>query len=125
MASDYMWRAAELLPDNDPLTAEALYLGGTYIMKKDPQAADRFYKALVRRNPNLLIAQQANQRRWFPKNFTDVVVYQPRPEQHWYDRKRNIALVALPVAAVVMFTVWLVARMRWRTSKPTPNGDVV
>jgi len=99
MAADYMWRAAELLPDNDVLTAHALYLGGTYLKNKDPEAADRFYKALVRRNPNLLIAQQADELRWFPKEFTDVVQYQPLPEQHWYDRKRNVGLAVLTACA--------------------------
>ena len=77
IAADYMWQAARLLPDNDPLTAEALYLGGTWLAKRDPEAADRFYKALVRRNPNLLIAQQADELRWFPKEFTDTVLYKP------------------------------------------------
>ncbi|MCC6490425.1 MAG: hypothetical protein IT364_23270 [Candidatus Hydrogenedentes bacterium] len=123
MAADYMWRAAELLPDNDPLTAEALYLGGTYL-KKDPKAADRFYKALVRRNPNRLIAQQANQRRWFPKNFTDVVVYQPCAEQHWYDRKRNIALVVLLVVALAMLVGWFVLKSRSDASRSNLKGEI-
>jgi hypothetical protein len=54
------------LPANDAMTAQARYLGGTYLKKRAPKAANYFYKALVRRNPNLLIAQQANELHWFP-----------------------------------------------------------
>ena len=78
VAADLMKHCAELLPDNDVLTAEALYLGGVYLRNSDPAAADYFYKNLVRRNPNLLIAQQADTLRWFPSQFTDVVRYTPR-----------------------------------------------
>ena len=117
VAADYMWQAAELLPDNDPLTAHALYLGGTYLKNKDPQGADRFYKALVRRNPNLLIARKADRLHWFPDKFTDVVLYQSRPVQHWYDRKRNQALAGLAVAAAVVFLVAAGWALRKRKSQ--------
>ncbi|HEY1082668.1 MAG TPA: hypothetical protein VGE29_10420 [Prosthecobacter sp.] len=36
-------------------------------MRKDPQTADRFYKAMVRRNPNVPLAQEADKKRWFPE----------------------------------------------------------
>ena len=62
-----MWRSAALLPDNSPLGAQALYLGGSYIKDRDPQFADKFYKALVWRNWELPYAQKANELRWFPK----------------------------------------------------------
>ncbi len=90
LAAEMMWRAAGLLPDNDVRTARALYLGGQYIQSKDPQAADKFYKALVRRNPNLLIAQQADELRWFPAAFSEVVLYTPRDEPPF--RRRDVAL---------------------------------
>lgn len=118
-AADYLWQAAELLPDNDPLTAHALYLGGTYLQKKDREAADPFYKALVRRNPNLLIAQQADKLRWFPKEFTDVVLYHPRPETHWYDRKRNLVLAGIAIGAAIALlfaSVRVAAKARARSS---------
>lgn len=102
VAADYLWQAAALLPDNDVQCARALYTGGTYLKNKHPQEADRFYKALVRRNPNLLIAQQADDLRWFPKAFTDVVVYRPLPK-HWYGRKRDLAVgAAIAVAALAL-----------------------
>lgn len=61
-----MWRCAQLLPDNDELTAEALYRGGTFLMNRDPKAADRFYKALVRRCGKLPLSRQADALHWFP-----------------------------------------------------------
>ncbi len=70
-AAELMWECAQLLPDNDPLEAEALYLGGSYIAAKDPEAANRFYTALARRNPGLEIGREAEALRWFPKRFTD------------------------------------------------------
>ena len=89
-AADMMWEAAELLPNNDPVTARALWYGGKWLEKlanreymigpnggrysKEPDAvqldllpADRFYKALVNRNRNLPYAQEADRLRWFPK----------------------------------------------------------
>jgi len=75
-AADLMWECASLLPDNQELTAKALYYGGTFIADRDPKAADRFYKALVRRCRKLPIAQQADLLRWFPASF-DV----PTPAQ--------------------------------------------
>lgn len=89
-AADMMWDAAELLPDNDPLTARALWYGGKWLEKRanweqrygpnrarypnppgsvplDLSQADRFYKALVNRNRNLPYAQEADRLRWFPR----------------------------------------------------------
>jgi tetratricopeptide (TPR) repeat protein len=67
-AANLMWEAAELLPDNDVLTAKALYYGGSWLKKKDPQSADRFYKALVNRCRGLEYGQLADRLRWFPEN---------------------------------------------------------
>ena len=89
VAADMMWRCAQMLPNNDPLCAEALYLGGTYLQNRDPLSADKFYKALVRRNPNFAIAQEAIKLKWFPPKFTDEVLYHS-PVQHI--RKRTLAM---------------------------------
>ncbi|MBC2604252.1 tetratricopeptide repeat protein [Puniceicoccus vermicola] len=67
-AADYGWQASQLLPDNDPLTAQILWQSGRWLMNRDPEAADRFYKALVRRNPEIPLAVEADALRWFPKN---------------------------------------------------------
>ncbi|PKO18907.1 hypothetical protein CVU37_05925 [candidate division BRC1 bacterium HGW-BRC1-1] len=66
-ASDLMWEAAKLSPDNTPLTASALYLGGNWHKKTDDAYADRFYQALVRRCNKLPIGKVADTDRWFPQ----------------------------------------------------------
>ncbi|GMV93376.1 MAG: hypothetical protein AMXMBFR82_31540 [Candidatus Hydrogenedentota bacterium] len=65
-AAGLMWNAAQYLPDNDIKCASALYWGGVYLEHRDPQAADKFYKALIWRNLNLPYAQAADKKRWFP-----------------------------------------------------------
>lgn len=62
-----MWEAAKLSEDNTAYTARALWEGGDVLKYSDPQAADRFYKALVNRCRQLPIGQEADKRRWFPK----------------------------------------------------------
>jgi hypothetical protein len=66
-ASNLMWRAAQYLPDNDVLTAQALYMGGAYIKSNDPQTADAFYKAMVWRNFKLPYTRVALKEKWFPE----------------------------------------------------------
>lgn len=66
-AADLAWEAAALMPDDEPLTAEVLCIAGSWLMRKDPQTADRFYKAMVRRNPNVPLAQEADKKHWFPE----------------------------------------------------------
>ncbi|MCA9619247.1 MAG: hypothetical protein KC731_09495 [Myxococcales bacterium] len=66
VAADLAWEAARGLPDDDPLTAEVLCTAGRWLANEDPQAADRFYKALVRRSPSLPIGHEADVLRWFP-----------------------------------------------------------
>lgn len=66
VAADLAWEAASLMPDDHPKTAEVLCIAGNWLQLRDAVAADRFYKALVRRNPNVPLAQEANKKRWFP-----------------------------------------------------------
>lgn len=114
MAADYAWEAARLLPNNDVLCAKALFYGGTFIKRPNPARADLFYKDLVRRNPNLLIAKQADEQRWFPGEFTDVVLYQPRTPDPWYGRKLYLAMgiVLLLWLDAMALLVFLWARRR-------------
>ena len=67
-AADLMWQAAQNLPDNDIDTMRALYTGGTYLKGRDPKAANRFYRSLIWRNPNMPYAQNADKLRWFPES---------------------------------------------------------
>ena len=64
-AADEAWLAASCLPDNDNSQAYILNTAGQWLAARDPLAADRFYKSLVRRNRNTPAGQAADQRRWF------------------------------------------------------------
>ena len=70
-AAELMWKCAELLPDNDELKARALWTGGTYLKKRDPKAADRFYKELVNTCRKTRAGEAADKLRWFPKEFPE------------------------------------------------------
>ncbi len=65
-AADHAWRAAQFMPKDNAETAQVLTLAGSWLKDKDPKAADRFYQALVKRHPSVPLAQQADEKRWFP-----------------------------------------------------------
>ena len=65
-AADLGWEAAELMPEDNDLTAQVLNESGQWIAKRDPQTADRFYKALVRRCGQTALGKEADKLRWFP-----------------------------------------------------------
>jgi hypothetical protein len=64
-AADFAWEAAALMPDNTDETARVLHEAGTWLKDRDPQAADRFYKALVKRCGQTELGKAADKRRWF------------------------------------------------------------
>ena len=66
-AADLAWRAADLMPRDNEQTARVLGIAGSWLKRKEPLDADRFYKAMVRWNPNVELAQEADQKRWFPE----------------------------------------------------------
>ncbi len=66
IAADLAWQAATLMPDQSNATAKVLWQAGTWLKTADPNAADRFYKALVRRCRNTAIGREADRKRWFP-----------------------------------------------------------
>jgi hypothetical protein len=65
-ASALAWKAAEMLPDDSEETALILWEAGSWMKIRDPRYADKFYKALVLRNPTIPLAREADLRRWFP-----------------------------------------------------------
>lgn len=67
VAADLAWRAARLMPDDHEETALVLATAGNWLKNRDNKSADRFYKALVNRNPSVTLAQEADQRRWLPE----------------------------------------------------------
>jgi hypothetical protein len=66
VAADLAWRAAALMPDQDPRTAKVLWSAGSWLKERAPKDADRFYKALVRRCGRTPLGQEADRLRWFP-----------------------------------------------------------
>ncbi|PTX93003.1 hypothetical protein DB345_15300 [Spartobacteria bacterium LR76] len=66
IAADLAWNAARLMPDNSEETARILGIAGTWLANRAPEAADRFYKAMIWRNWSTPLAREADQRRWFP-----------------------------------------------------------
>jgi len=67
IAVEFAWQAADLLPDEWNETARVLCIAGSWLAAKEPKAADRFYKALVRRCGTTKLGKEADKLRWFPK----------------------------------------------------------
>jgi tetratricopeptide (TPR) repeat protein len=67
VAANLAWEAAELMPDQSDQTAQVLATAGTWLKERDPKAADRFYKALVRRCGKTALGREAARIRWFPR----------------------------------------------------------
>jgi hypothetical protein len=61
------WEAARLMPNNSEETAKALWSAGVWLKNRDPQTADIFYKALVRRCRKTALGEEADRIRWFPE----------------------------------------------------------
>lgn len=66
-AADLAWEAAALLPDGSDQKAEALATAGTWIKKRAPGSADRFYRELVRCCRNTDLGLEAAEKRWIPE----------------------------------------------------------
>lgn len=66
-AADLAFTAASLMPDEREETARVLIEAGGWLRKRDPKAADRFYKALVLRCGTTPQGRAAAALRWFPK----------------------------------------------------------
>jgi hypothetical protein len=54
------------MPDQSDKTARVLTVAGTWLKYRDPKAADRFYKALVRRCGGTSLGREAARRWWLP-----------------------------------------------------------
>lgn len=80
-AASFAWAAAALLPNNSDELAQVLCIGGSWLKNRDPDTADLFYKALVRRCRKTAIGAMADRMRWFPELDTNGVPipWQPDP----------------------------------------------
>ena len=65
-AADLAWEAADLLPAGEE-KAEMLATAGSWLGARDPEAAERFYKLLVRCCGNTELGREADELRWFPE----------------------------------------------------------
>jgi hypothetical protein len=65
-ALDHAWSAAQLMPSETDELARLLIESGQWVAAQDPQAADRFYKALVTRCGKTALGKEADRLRWFP-----------------------------------------------------------
>ena len=83
LAAAMAWQAALLMPDNSDATARVLCEAGSWIKYRDPDRADVFYKALVRRCRKTAIGDQADKMRWFPvlDAAGNPIPYTPHPRQ--------------------------------------------
>ncbi|MEE8106677.1 MAG: hypothetical protein V3T86_14170 [Planctomycetota bacterium] len=66
-AADIAWEALALMPEHDEETARRFCVVGGWLKDRDPQAADRFYKALVVRCRKTELGRRADKLRWFPE----------------------------------------------------------
>lgn len=66
VAAQLGWEAAALMPDQDAKTAEVLATAGGWLKGRDPDAADRFYKALVGRCSTTALGAKAEKAGWLP-----------------------------------------------------------
>jgi len=61
------WEAAKLMENDSEETASVLCVAGSWLKGRDPQTADLFYKALVRRCGGTAMGAEADRKRWFPQ----------------------------------------------------------
>ena len=64
-AADLAWEAGRMLPKNHPLLPRLYNTAGQWLSARDPDAADRFYQAIVRRCASTPEGQAAEAKRWF------------------------------------------------------------
>ena len=65
VAAGLVWKAAGLLPDNAPETADILNAAGNWLKQKHEKQARRFFLALKTRCPNTEIGKAALAKHWF------------------------------------------------------------
>jgi hypothetical protein len=64
-AADLAWEAGRMLPKNHPLLPRLYNTAGQWLSARDPEAADRFYQAIIRRCAKTPEGLAADAKRWF------------------------------------------------------------
>ena len=80
-AAALAWEAAALMPNHSEETARVLCMAGSWLKGRDPEAADVFYKSLIRRCRKTEIGKMADRMRWFPEldENGNPVAWEPEP----------------------------------------------
>lgn len=65
-AAALAWEAAALMSDNSEATARILCIAGSWLKARDQKAANRFYKAIIKRCGGTELGRKADRLRWFP-----------------------------------------------------------
>lgn len=81
VAADLAWKAGSELPRNDPQLAALYNTAGHWLAARDPEAADRFYQAMVRRCPATEEGRRADEKRWFLDDLPALEDLGPLPEE--------------------------------------------
>ena len=66
VAADLAWEAADLMPATTHERAQLLCQAGSWLKRRDPDGANRFYRALVTRCGGTRLGREAARLRWFP-----------------------------------------------------------
>ena len=91
VAAELAWQAAARTPSGSPEAPRVLCQAGRWLKDQDPEAADRFYKAMVWRGWGTDLGTLADRNRWFPSAedcALDTVTEDQPPEQGWRERLR-------------------------------------
>lgn len=88
-AADLAWEAGKSLPANHPLLAPLYGTAGNWLAPSDPQAADRFYQAIVRRCKDTPLGKAAEEKRWFPADFVSLESMPSLPLEFARDPERE------------------------------------
>jgi hypothetical protein len=79
-AADLAWNASLFMPNQSDETALRLHTAGSWIKYLDHQAADRFYKSLVRRCRKTSLGEAADLKRWFLRTNAEGNFIYPKPK---------------------------------------------
>jgi LysM repeat protein len=93
------WTAATLMPNNSEETARILCVAGSWLKNRDPETADVFYKALVRRNRKTALGAEADRRHWFPNidSFGNMIQRETEPQIELIDTTGDDMVISDPL----------------------------
>lgn len=79
-AAEIAWKAGAALPANHPQLASIYNTAGQWLAVRDPEAADRFYQAIVSRCAGTEAGRRADEKRWFLHDLPEPEEWHPLPD---------------------------------------------